>query len=65
MPEGVADLFITRFAPADYMETANTLGLPKYAKQEALRMNRGLEIEAQSNPLNLCTRPGAIIKITA
>lgn len=65
VPEGVADLFITRFAPADYMETANTLGLPKYAKQEALRMNRGLEIEAQSNPLNLCTRPGAIIKITA
>lgn len=65
VPEGVADLFITRFAPADYMETANTLGLPKYAKQEALRMNRGIEFEAQSNPLNLCTRPGAIIKLTA
>jgi len=65
VPEGVADLFITRFAPADYMETANTLGLPKYAKQEALRMNRGVEFEAQSNPLNLCTRPAAIIKLTA
>lgn len=65
VPEGVADLFITRFAPADYMETANTLGLPKYAKQEPLRMNRGIEFEAQSNPLNLCTRPGAIIKLTA
>lgn len=65
VPEGVADLFITRFAPADYMETANTLGLPKYAKQEPLRMNRGVEFEAQSNPLNLCTRPGAIIKLTA
>ncbi|TRO24838.1 major capsid protein [Ectopseudomonas mendocina] len=65
VPEGVADLFITRFAPADYMETANTLGLPKYAKQEMLRMNRGVEFEAQSNPLNLCTRPGAIIKLTA
>ena len=47
------------------METANTLGLPKYAKQEALRMNRGVEFEAQSNPLNLCTRPAAIIKLTA
>lgn len=64
VPEGVADLFITRFAPADYMETANTLGLPKYAKQEAMRMNRGIEMEAQSNPLNICTRPGAIIKLT-
>lgn len=65
VPEGVADLFITRFAPADYMETANTLGLPKYAKQEPLRMNRGIEYEVQSNPLNLCTRPGAIIRLTA
>jgi hypothetical protein len=65
VPEGVADLFITRFAPADYTETANTLGLPKYAKQELMRMGRGVEVEAQSNPLNLCTRPGAIIKLTA
>ncbi|WP_349569399.1 major capsid protein [Azotobacter salinestris] len=65
VPEGVADLFITRFAPADYTETANTMGLPKYAKQELLRMGRGVEVEAQSNPLNLCTRPGAIIKLTA
>lgn len=64
VPEGVADLFITRFAPADYMETVNTLGLPKYAKQEPLPMNRGIEEEAQSNPLNLCTQPAAIIKIT-
>lgn len=65
VPEGVADLFITRFAPADYTETVNTMGLPKYAKQELLRMGRGVEVEAQSNPLNLCTRPGAIIKLTA
>lgn len=65
VPEGVADLFITRFAPADYTETTNTMGLPKYAKQELLRMGRGVEVEAQSNPLNLCTRPGAIIKLTA
>ncbi|MDH4566175.1 major capsid protein [Pseudomonas sp. BN414] len=64
VPEGVADLFITRFAPADYMETVNTLGLPKYAKQEPLPMNRGVEMEAQSNPLNLCTQPGAIIKLS-
>lgn len=42
VPEGVADLFITRFAPADYMETANTLGLPKYAKQEGRRLDKWL-----------------------
>lgn len=64
VPEGVPELFITRFAPADYMETVNTNGLPFYAKQEETRMGKGIELEAQSNPLHLCTRPRAIIKLT-
>lgn len=65
VPEGVPDLFVTHYAPADYMETVNTIGLPYYAKQEAMRLNKGVEIEAQSNPLCLNTRPRAIIKLTA
>lgn len=65
VPEGVPDLFVTNFAPADYMETVNTNGLPYYSKQEALRMNKGVEIEAQSNPISICTRPRAIIKLGA
>jgi hypothetical protein len=64
VPEGVPDLFITRFAPADYMEAVNTNGLPYYAKQENLRFDKGTEIEAQSNPIHLCTRPRAVIKLT-
>lgn len=64
VPEGVPDLFVTNFAPADYMETANTIGLPYYAKQEPLRMNKGIEIEAQSNPISICTRPRAVVKLT-
>ena len=63
-PEGVAGLFITRFAPANYNETVNTLGLPYYAKGEPLKFGKGYELEAQSNPLNLCTRPRAVIKVT-
>lgn len=63
VPEGVADLFVTYFAPADYVETANTLGLPFYAKQEPMPMGRGVALESQSNPLSICTRPGAIIKL--
>lgn len=63
-PEGVPDMFITRFAPADYMETVNTNGLPYYAKQEPMPFNKGVEIEAQSNPICLCTRPRAVIKLT-
>ena len=64
IPVGVSELFITRYAPADYMETVNTIGLPLYAKQELMRMNKGVALEAQSNPLNLCTKPRAVIKLT-
>lgn len=65
IPLGVPGLFTTDFAPADYMETVNTQGLPYYAKQEAMRMNKGVELESQSNPITLCTRPEAIIKLLA
>lgn len=63
VPEGVAGLFITRYAPADYRETVNTLGLPYYAKEERMKFDRGIEIEAQSNPIHLCTRPQAVIRL--
>lgn len=64
IPEGVPDLFVTNYAPADYMETANTIGLPYYAKQEPKPMNKGIDIESQSNPISICTRPSAIAKLT-
>lgn len=63
VPEGVADMFVTNFSPADYMEAANTVGLPYYAKQELMRMNKGVDLEAQSNPITICTRPDAVIKL--
>ncbi len=65
VPEGVPDLFVTHYAPADYMETVNTIGLPYYAKQEELRMGKGIDLESQSNPISICTRPRAIVKLTA
>lgn len=64
VPQGIPGLFITRFAPANYSETVNTIGLPYYAKGIAMPFDKGFEMEAQSNPLNLCTRPSAIIKLT-
>lgn len=64
IPMGVPGLFITRFAPANYEEAANREGLPYYAKAEPMRFGKGYDLEAQSNPLNLCTRPRAIIKLT-
>ncbi len=65
VPDGVPGLFITRFAPADYNETVNTIGLPYYARSEPKKMNKGWDLEAQSNPINLCTRPASLIRVVA
>lgn len=62
--KGVPDLFITRFAPADYMETVNTPGLPFYAKQIPMKNDKGIDLEIQSNPISLCTRPDTLFKLT-
>lgn len=63
-PVGSPGLFTTFFAPADFMETVNTVGLPMYAKQEPIKFNRGIQIHTQSNPLCLCMRPACLIKGT-
>lgn len=63
-PVGVPGQFITRYAPADYLETVNTVGLPYYSKTQPMDFNKGVELESQSNPLNLNTIPGSVIKLT-
>lgn len=63
-PLGVPDQFITRYAPADYIETVNTEGLPYYSKAEVEKFGKGIEIESQSNPINLNTRPDTVIRLT-
>ncbi len=61
-PVGVQRLFQTAFAPADFNETANTLGLPIYAKQAPVEMNRGMKLHVQSNPMPFCTIPGVLVR---
>ena len=63
-PLGTATTFRTYFAPADFNETANTLGLPLYAKQEPRKFGRGTDIHTQSNPLPICLRPEVLVKGT-
>lgn len=65
IPMGVPDLFKTIFAPAPYMESVNTIGLPFYAKREMMDFDIGVQVQAQSNPLHICTRPDAILELTA
>lgn len=64
-PQGTLDTFATYFAPADFNETVNTLGLPLYAKQEPRKFERGTDLHTQSNPLPMCHRPGVLVRLTA
>lgn len=64
VPEGVPEMFIHRFAPANYAETVNTPGQPYYAKLREMPFGKGMELEFQSNPVTMCTRPKAVIKLT-
>lgn len=63
VPTGVSGLCLTRFAAADWIETVNTLGQRMYAKQWEMEAGRGINLEAQSSPINLVTRPGAIVRL--
>ena len=62
-PAGSPGLFEVYYAPADYLETVNTLGLPRYAKQYVDRdLNKWVAVDTQSNPLPLCTIPRTLVQ---
>lgn len=61
-PMGAPGLFITRFAPADYNDTVNTMGLPRYLRAFLMPNNKGYRLEVQSNPISLCLKPKVLIK---
>ncbi|MBF0153251.1 MAG: major capsid protein [Magnetococcales bacterium] len=62
-PVGVPGLFKQYNAPADFVETVNTIGLPRYAKQAVdQQFQRWVMLHVQSNPLPICTRPRVLIK---
>ncbi|WP_337055042.1 major capsid protein [Pseudoxanthomonas sp. USHLN014] len=62
-PIGVPDQYITRFAPADYIETVTGEGLPYYSKSHPMEFNKGVQLESQSNPINLNLRPRTAIRL--
>lgn len=61
-PTGVPGLFRTAYAPADYTETVNTNGLPRYSRQYAMPNGKGVHLDSQMNALQYCTRPTTLIK---
>jgi hypothetical protein len=63
-PTGTPDLFKTFYAPADYIETVNTMGLPRYVKQYPMPNDKGINFDTQMNALNMCTKPAALQRAT-
>ncbi|MDK1386368.1 major capsid protein [Sinorhizobium sp. 8-89] len=61
-PLGAPGLFLSYYAPADYMETVNTMGQRLYAKQYGMPNDKGVNLDSQMNALELCTRPNALIQ---
>ena len=57
-PVGVPGLYRNPFAPADFVEAVNTIGLPRYAKQALdSDFQRWVKLHLQSNPLPICLIP--------
>ncbi len=61
-PTGASDVFMDFSAPAQWIETVNTRGLPLYAKQRVMDWDEGIELRTESNRLFMCNRPAALIK---
>jgi hypothetical protein len=61
-PLSAPGLYRTYYAPADYVDTVNTIGLPRYARQREMPNGKGIELEMQSNALSIVTRPGVLVQ---
>jgi hypothetical protein len=65
-PVGTVDTFATYFAPADFMDTVNTMGDEVYARQAIdPEFARWVKLHTQSNPLPLVKRPAVLVKGTS
>lgn len=64
IPTGVPGLFIRRNGPDDTMDGVGQLGRSIVVTQERMPHGGGIELRGQANPLFLCTRPSALIKLT-
>jgi hypothetical protein len=63
IPLGTRNTFKRFLAPADYIDTVNTLAQPYYARQKVMDDDRGIRIYAQSNTLPICLRPNILVEV--
>ncbi|MEM4239153.1 MAG: major capsid protein [Nitrososphaerota archaeon] len=56
-------IFEINYAPARTSATVNTIAIPYYAMLEKRKFDRGYDLLVESNPLPICTKPGALVKL--
>jgi hypothetical protein len=65
-PMGTTDTFSTYWAPADFIDSVNTLGEEIYVRQAVdPEFQRWVKIHSQSNPLPIVKRPALLVKLTS
>jgi hypothetical protein len=62
-PLGTMDTFVTYGAPANLIETVNTMGLPIYARQIARQDGSAIDVKTEASPLPINKRPRLAVKI--
>lgn len=61
-PMGTQQTFAQAHAPADWMETVNTVALPRYAKVVPDPKGTHADLMTQSNKIPYCKRPKLLVK---
>ena len=60
---GVPGLYTEKFAPGDYLDTVNSIGLPRYARIAIdPTFSKWVKLEVQSNPMPICLRPETLVR---
>jgi hypothetical protein len=62
-PLGTMDTFVTYGAPANLIETVNTVGLLIYARQIARQDGSAIDVKTEASPLPVNKRPRLAVKI--
>jgi hypothetical protein len=63
-PTGAPGAYMMNNAPASWLDTVNTIGLPIAAHSQIMPFVRGIEIEVQANPLPITMYPASIVELT-
>jgi hypothetical protein len=63
LPQGTSDMFLTYFSPANKFSHVNTLGEQAYVFTYKDPTDTQIQIQSESNFLNLIRRPQAVVKL--